>query len=65
LEPPISFLGRVFNFNGTLWNLFVAWSAARVASCLGRSGNLVQWLNRTIGAVFVYLGFRLVASSEN
>jgi len=24
------FLGLVFNFNGTLWNLFVAWSAARI-----------------------------------
>ena len=53
------FLGCVFNFNGTLWNLFVAWSAARVMR-LNRSGRLALWLNRVVGALFVYLGIRLV-----
>lgn len=59
------FLGFVFNFNGTLWNLFVAWSAARVASSLDRSGHFALWLNRTVGALFVYLGIRLVTSHES
>lgn len=59
------FLGFVFNLNGTLWNLFVAWSAARVASSLNRSGHFALWLNRMVGALFVYLGIRLVISHES
>ena len=59
------FLGFVFNFNGTLWNLFVAWWADRVASSLDSSGHLALWLNRTVGALFVYLGSRLVISHES
>jgi threonine/homoserine/homoserine lactone efflux protein len=53
------FLGFVFTFNGTLWNLLVAWSAARVASRLNAGGRLALWVNRTVGALFVYLGLRL------
>jgi threonine/homoserine/homoserine lactone efflux protein len=56
------FLGFVFTFNGTLWNLFVAWSSARVARSLGGSGRVALWLSRTLGALFVYLGVRLVVS---
>lgn len=56
------FLGLIFNFNGTLWNLFVAWSAARVSNRLRDSGRFTLWLNRTIGALLVYLGVRLAAS---
>jgi threonine/homoserine/homoserine lactone efflux protein len=59
------FLGFVFNFNGTLWNLFVAWSAARLASGLNGSGRFLLWLNRTVGALLVYLGIRLVTSQES
>jgi len=56
------FLGFVFILNGTLWNLFVAWSAGRVASSLDASGRFAVWLNRTVGALFVYLGIRLATS---
>jgi len=59
------FLGFVFIFNGTLWNLFVAWSAARVARSLDSSGHFALWLNRTVGALFVFLGIRLVISHES
>lgn len=59
------FLGLVFNFNGTLWNLIVAWSAARVATSLDSSGHFALWLNRTVGALFVFLGIRLVISQES
>lgn len=59
------FLGFVFNFNGTLWNLLVAWCAARMSSGLDRSGSFVLWLNRTVGALFVYLGVRLATSHES
>jgi threonine/homoserine/homoserine lactone efflux protein len=58
------FLGIVFNFNGTLWNLFVAWSAARVASHFNGSSRFALWLNRTVGALFVYLGIRLAVSHD-
>lgn len=52
------FLGVVFNFNGTLWNLAVAWFTARASARL-KDGRLTAWLNRCIGAFFVYLGVRL------
>jgi threonine/homoserine/homoserine lactone efflux protein len=59
------FLGFVFIFNGTLWNLLVAWCAARLSRGLDRSDSFVLWLNRTVGALFVYLGVRLAISHEN
>ena len=59
------FLGFVFIFNGTFWNLLVAWSAARVARSLTGSGNFALWLNRTVGALFVSLGIKLVTSHES
>ena len=49
------FLGLVFIFNGTLWNLLVAWSASRLMT----SGRVALWLNRVVGAIFVYTGIRL------
>jgi threonine/homoserine/homoserine lactone efflux protein len=52
------FLGAVFNVNGTLWNLFVAWIAARTSTKL-RQSALAVWMNRCIGGVFVFLGIRL------
>jgi threonine/homoserine/homoserine lactone efflux protein len=59
------FLGFVFIFNGTLWNFFIAWSAARAARRINRSSRSVLWLNRTIGAVFIYLGIRLAIRCES
>jgi threonine/homoserine/homoserine lactone efflux protein len=61
----LMFLGLVFNINGTLWNLFVAWLAARMTRRLNRSGYLALWLQRAVGALFVYLGIRLVAADES
>jgi threonine/homoserine/homoserine lactone efflux protein len=55
-------LGLIFITNGTLWNLFVAWSAARIARSLDGSGRFGLWLNRAIGAIFLYLGIKLVTS---
>jgi threonine/homoserine/homoserine lactone efflux protein len=56
------FLGLLFDFNGTLWNLFLAWSAARVAGWLTRSRVVLRWLNRGIGALLMYLGVKLAVS---
>ncbi|HEY2970178.1 MAG TPA: LysE family translocator [Casimicrobiaceae bacterium] len=57
------FLGAVFNFNGTLWNLLVAWSAARFTVGIERT-KLAAWFNRCIGGLFVYLGVRLVFAKQ-
>jgi threonine/homoserine/homoserine lactone efflux protein len=57
------FLGAVFNFNGTLWNLLVAWSAARFKVGMERN-KLAAWFNRCIGGLFVYLGIRLVFAKQ-
>ena len=58
------FLGLIFNLNGTLWNLFVAWSSARVGGGLRRNARFARWFNRCVGGLFVWLGFRL-GFSEN
>jgi threonine/homoserine/homoserine lactone efflux protein len=59
---PFLFLGLVFNVNGTLWNLFVAWSAAQVGRALHSAAAL--WFNRGVGALFVCLGARLALSEK-
>ena len=58
------FLGLLFNFNGTLWNLFVAWSSARIGRAVLARGRAALWFNRTVGALFVYLGARLALSRQ-
>jgi threonine/homoserine/homoserine lactone efflux protein len=52
------FLGLVFNLNGTLWNLLVAWITAKAGVRL-RSSGLAAWMNRCIGTFFVFLGVKL------
>jgi threonine/homoserine/homoserine lactone efflux protein len=56
---PLAFLllGVIFTFNATLWNLFVAWSAARMSHALG--GRALAWMQRCIGGFLVALGVRL------
>lgn len=58
------FLGLLFNFNGTLWNLFVAWASSSVASQIRRSSAVTKWLYRTIGALFLYFGAKLAVSQS-
>jgi len=58
------FLGILFNLNGTLWSLFVAWASSSIASQLRRSGVVNKWLNRTIGALFLYFGAKLAVSQS-
>jgi threonine/homoserine/homoserine lactone efflux protein len=57
-------LGCIFDFNGTLWNLLVAWSSARVASGVRSAARARAWLDRGIGATFLYLGARLALSDN-
>jgi threonine/homoserine/homoserine lactone efflux protein len=57
-------LGAIFNFNGTLWNLLVAWSASGLGRRLAAGGGAVTWLNRVLGGVFVTLGVRLALAER-
>jgi threonine/homoserine/homoserine lactone efflux protein len=52
-------LGILFNVNGTLWNLGVAVVTAKAAHRVRESRRAVTWINRTLGAAFVYLGVRV------
>jgi threonine/homoserine/homoserine lactone efflux protein len=52
-------LGTIFNVNGTLWNVFVAWAAARTAARVRATATAMTWLNRAVGALFVALGVKL------
>jgi len=65
---PLAFLslGVIFDLNGTIWNLFVAWSAARIGGRLSASGTLKAWFNRCVGAVFIGIGIgvRLALSHD-
>jgi threonine/homoserine/homoserine lactone efflux protein len=63
---PLAFLslGVIFDLNGTIWNLFVAWSAARIGGRLTASRTLKAWFNRCVGAVFIGIGVRLALSHD-
>lgn len=52
-------LGIVFNVNGTLWNLLVAWTAARASAGTARRAWVGAWVRRTTGALLLFLGLRL------
>jgi threonine/homoserine/homoserine lactone efflux protein len=56
------FLGAIFTFSATLWNLLVAWTAARMREAIG--SRAVAWFQRAIGVFFVYLGVRLALTGE-
>lgn len=58
------FLGVVFNVNGTLWNMFVAWMAARLLGRLTAVPDVSLWLNRFLGGLFVGLGVKLALSER-
>jgi threonine/homoserine/homoserine lactone efflux protein len=61
LHEPLAFLalGLIFIFNGTLWCLAVAVAAARAAGRVRSSGRAMALLNRSLGALFIYLGARI------
>jgi len=58
------FLGLVFDAVGTLWNLLVALTTARFARWARGSTQLLDWIDRTIGAFFIYLGLRLATAEH-
>ena len=52
-------LGLTFIATGTLWCLGIAAFAARAASRIRQSSNVMAWVNRVLGGLFVYLGIRV------
>jgi threonine/homoserine/homoserine lactone efflux protein len=58
------FLGAIFDVNGTIWNLAVAWSAARITGRLQPSASFKKWFNRCVGGVFVGVGLRLALAHD-
>lgn len=56
------FLGAIFNFNGMLWCMLLAWTSAVAAQKVKTSQQVKLWLNRTVGALFVALGAKLALS---
>ena len=58
------FLGAIFDINGTLWNLLVAWSTARISGRFGAGGTFLKWFNRSIGSLFIAIGIRLALAQD-
>lgn len=52
-------LGLLFDVTGTAWNLGVAVVAARAASRVKQSRQIMVWINRALGSLFIYLGVRV------
>jgi threonine/homoserine/homoserine lactone efflux protein len=65
-SKPLAFLllGAIFDVNGTLWNLLVAWSTARLSNRLAPSAAFKRWFNRCVGGVFILIGIRLALAHE-
>ena len=55
-------LGFAFVTTGTIWCLVLAWFAAAFSERLRTNETIAQWLNRTAGALFVFLGLRLATA---
>jgi threonine/homoserine/homoserine lactone efflux protein len=64
-SKPLAFLllGIIFDFNGSIWNLFVAWSSARL-SRLAPGAAFKTWFNRCVGGLFIGIGIRLALARE-
>jgi threonine/homoserine/homoserine lactone efflux protein len=59
------FLGAIFDINGTIWNLGVAWSAARITGRLSPGASAKKWFNRCVGGVFIGVGLRLALAHDH
>lgn len=58
-------LGCIFNINGMLWCMSLAWFTARASASIKLDRRVVTWLNRTTGCVFVWLGVKLALSKNS
>jgi threonine/homoserine/homoserine lactone efflux protein len=55
-------LGFTFVTTGTIWCLILSTFASVFSERLRASKTITQWLNRTAGALFVFLGLRLATA---
>src|SRR5213078_3739018 len=55
-------LGFAFVITGTIWCLILAWFASAFSERLRTNETIAQWLNRTAGALFIFLGLRLATA---
>ena len=53
------FLGLVFNINGTIWIVLVAYLTARATTMMRGAKRFQRWLDCTIGALFIAFGVKL------
>ncbi len=58
------FLGLTFVTTGTIWCFNLAWFASAFSERLRANETVAQWLNRTAGALFLFLGVRLAAVKQ-
>ena len=56
-------LGLTFVTTGTIWCLILAWFASNFTERFRSNEAIAQWLNRTAGALFVFLGLRLATTT--
>jgi len=57
-------LGLTFVTTGTIWCFILAWFASAFSERLRTSETVAQWLNRTAGVLFVFLGVRLATVKQ-
>jgi threonine/homoserine/homoserine lactone efflux protein len=52
-------LGAMFFAMGTLWNVFLAWFAARLGDWMRKNTGWANTITRSAGALFIFLGLKL------
>ena len=52
-------LGVIFDVNGTIWNLIVAFVTARATRMVRGARSYQRWIDGTIGAIFIAFGVKL------
>jgi threonine/homoserine/homoserine lactone efflux protein len=60
--PAFLVLGLTFVTTGTIWCMVLAWFAAAFSERFRASRTISQWVNRTIGSIFVFLGAKLAVT---
>jgi len=60
--PAFILLGLTFVTTGTIWCFILAWFASVFSERLRANETISQWLNRTAGAFFIFLGLRLATT---
>ena len=62
--PAFVILGLTFVTTGTIWCLILAWFAGAFSERLRNHATITQWLNRSAGALFIFLGLRLATAKR-